>query len=186
MTLVEIIVVILLSVLFCVILISDFPSIQRQFALSRAAYKLAQDLRTIEDLGLSGVTPQGQVQVAKGFGVYVNISTYPATQYIMYSDTCPTSNQDYKYTTPGASCALGDYIITTVNISQTEPGVYIQALNHVTGNWTSINFNPPNPTVTIDNLNPSYNNLEIVLSLTSDQTKTRKVVINTSGLIEVK
>ena len=54
-TLVEVVVVIFIVALFTIILISDFPKMLRQLALSRVSYNFAQDLRKAQDLGLSGI-----------------------------------------------------------------------------------------------------------------------------------
>lgn len=181
-TLVEIMVAIAIITLFSMILIADYPKIKRQFALSRAVYKFAQDLRKTQDLGLSGVQLKngaGNMVNAKGYGIYINL---PASkQYTIYADTyVPT---DYMYTS-------GDYIIEIIDISKEEPGVFISGIksgiNNISNNWTSINFNPPNPYTTIENLNPGQNSIEIVFALSVDPLITRAVSINTSGLIEVK
>lgn len=198
-TLIEIIVVIAIITLFSMILIADYPKIKRQFALSRAVYKFAQDLRKTQDLGLSGVQLKnkdgsGDIVNAKGYGIYINLSVPvnlnipPSKQYIIYADTyMPT---DYMYTSGDYIIETGDYIIETVDISKGEPGVFISGIksgiNNISNNWTSINFNPPNPNTTIENLNPGENSIEIVFALSVDPLITRAVSINTSGLIEVK
>ena len=107
-TLVEIIVVIFMIVMFSLIIIADFPTIQRRFALSRSAYKLAQDLRRAEDLGLSGV-PLNDVSappspiLLKGYGLYADVSSHSAKEYIIYADVTEApdingvSDSDQKY-----------------------------------------------------------------------------------------
>jgi type II secretory pathway pseudopilin PulG len=87
-TLVEIIVVIFIIALFSAIVIADFPTIQKHFALSRASYQLAQDLRKIQDLGLSGVQTKdmiGNTISVQGYGIYINTSQ-SREQYVMYAD----------------------------------------------------------------------------------------------------
>ena len=66
-TLIEVIVVMVIVTMFSMILIADFPKILRQFAISRASYKLSQDIRRTEDLGLSGVQIGDGLMQAKGY-----------------------------------------------------------------------------------------------------------------------
>jgi len=124
-TLIELIVVIFLIVIFSMIIISDFPKIMRQHALSRATHKLAQDLRKTADLGLSGVIIPALLTTkcsqhtsletcsligcnwsgnscfdaikAKGYGVYVDL-TQSTKQYVIYADVADVNNNsDQKY-----------------------------------------------------------------------------------------
>lgn len=200
-TLVEVLVAIFIIAIFCTILVADFPRIKRQFALSRATYKLSQDLRRAEDLGLSGVQIagyDGDEINAKGYGVYANPDE-DNKKYIIYADRGDTPDLQYDKDSPNSSLDCiqqddpqADCVVDTVNI---EPGVIIKEIYKVnsslnnTGNvanGVSINFSPPNPTVTITpNLNPGESGVAIVVGLDSD-TATKTVYINTSGLIEVK
>ena len=186
-TLVEIVVVIFIITMFSVILISDFPQIQRQYALSRAAYKLAQNLRRVQDLGLSGVkikNDAGESLQAAGYGLYIDLRNPPAKQYLIYADTC---RADSRYGMD-SSCNNGgqDYIIETINVVDDGPSVFIKAINNVNALFTSINFSPPNPYINIENLSSQKTNIEIVLALSYDPSITRSVSMNTAGLIEVK
>jgi prepilin-type N-terminal cleavage/methylation domain-containing protein len=185
-TLVELVVVVVIIAVFSSILISDFPQIKRQYALSRATYKLAQNLRKVQDMGLSGVkitNDAGQaITVKEGYGLYVNIGTQPARQYLLYGNSCEPA--DYKYTY-GGSC--NDFLIDTINADEDQAGVYIKEIDYINGTAVSINFNPPNPYINIvDNLGNSYTSISIVLALSSNPSITRAVAINTAGLIEVK
>jgi len=185
-TLVEVIVAISIITVFSLIVISDFPKIKRQFALSRATYKLAQDIRKTEDLGLSGVQvldEEGDPISTKGYGFYINLPNNPK-QYLIYADTnTPT---DYRYTSGE------DYIVETINILEDEPGVFVKEIYDVdnptvTNYWASINFSPPNPTIIITtDSGISETKLGIVLGLESDASATRTVFINSSGLVDVE
>jgi len=183
-TLIEVIVVVFIIGIFSSILISNFPEIQRQFALSRATYKLAQNLRKVQDMGLSGVKitdETGQTILLKGYGIYID-ATEPAQQYIIYGDSClPT---DYKYTFSGL---CQDHIFETINVNEDNAGVVISTINNIDSGWVSINFSPPNPYLVMDTLSNNQNNIEIVLALSNYPSVTsRAVSINKSGLIEVK
>jgi hypothetical protein len=196
-TLIEIIIVIFLIVLFSTILISDFPKIQMQFALSRATHKLAQDLRRVQDLGLSGVQIKdslGNPITVKGYGVYVN-PVQDGQKYVIYADVTDSNGVvDHKFigqynnnfcsdkTNPTADC-----VIEIIDISQENPNLYIKnQIISVSTYYTSINFSPPNPIINIDNINMDASEIGIVFGLTGDISAVRTVWVTTSGLINVQ
>jgi len=209
-TLIEIMVVLFLIALFGSMVIVNFPNIERQSALSRSTYKLAQDLRKVQDMGLSGLKTtynDGTTVRASGYGIYVDLysavnNKIPANQqYTIYADSCPPSAPpsapDHKYNLLGSYDAYcnydsnadngGDHIIDTINVDPDNSGVYIQGFKYsIDGNHTSINFSPPNPDINIENLDSHYNAVEIVLGLKSDPGTTRSVTVNKSGLIDVQ
>ncbi len=195
-TLIEVIVTVAIVALFSVILISDYPKIQKQFALSRTAYRLAQNFRRAEDLGLSGsgtqtVDAKGEQTAATGFGIYVDLA-HPK-QYIIYADI-PDGNsahwqkysgsQDYennlclKQDSPQSDC-----IVEIIDVLKENPNLYIEGLENITGGSVSINFTPPRPAIDISDTTSSV--VGIILGLSDDES-TKTVRINTSGLIEVK
>ena len=202
-TLVEIVVVIFLIGILSSILISNFPMIQQNFALSRSAYTLAEDLRRAEDMGLSGVTVNdlsGAEIPARGYGLYVATSTAtPSTQYLIYADVGYYGIGDQKYdpTDPNSNylCSqnsdiVSDCIIDQINLASQNSNLYIvriQGIANPTSGSVSINFSPPNPLIKIsDDTNTTYNNqVGIVVGLTSSSA-TKTVCVNTSGLISVQ
>lgn len=177
-TLIEIIVVVFLVTLFSIFLIVDFPRIERQFALSRAGHRMAQDLRRAEDLGFSGVTSIESMPPAKGFGIYINLNN--PQSYILYGDTAEPYN---VYTSQ-------DFIIESIDLSSKTEGIYVKGLENASGSeenkWTSINFSPPNPTVSIENLNAGWKYVGIVLGIQADPSLSKEINVNLSGLIEIK
>lgn len=214
-TLIEIVVVVFLIALFSVIMISDFPKIQRNFALSRSAYKFAQDLRKAEDLGLSGVSlyhKEGEEPImVKGYGFYVNKSNPLARQYVIYADVAGepdgygvrSSDQEYNYNGSYDLCADAEFgngerktdcVIELIDLGDINSNLFISDIidsseNPISANAISINFSPPNPDINIkDSDGNTYNTTRIgfVLGLISDTSATRKVWVNTSGLINVQ
>ena len=195
-TLVEIIVAIFIISIFSIIVISDFPKIKKQFSLSRATYKLAQDIRTTEDLGLSGVQVSGASN-AKGYGFYVNWANNKK-QYLTYADVAIAPEiADRQFASGSENCpssqAGNDCIIETIDILEDEPGVYIKQIYYINSgntpvgvNWLSINFNPPNPTVIITTSAGTAKKVGITLGLESDNSSERTIYVNSSGLVEVK
>jgi len=209
-TLVEIIVVIFLITIFSLIVVLSLQKIQQSMSISRAAHKLAQDLRRAQDLALSGaevVDGSGNKITIAGYGIYINRSTIDArckTNILIYADSCLTpvsscsdpnglgccdsdGGDIYKYTKSscGPACPGGDFIVSCIDINSEKKGVFIKGFNNINGSFTSINFTPPNPATAIQNL-ISGNSIDIVLGLESDSSQTRTVSVNTSGLIEVK
>ncbi|MEK7665014.1 MAG: hypothetical protein AAB361_02660 [Patescibacteria group bacterium] len=180
-TLVEIIVTIFIITLFSGIIISDFPKIKKQFALSSATHKLAQDLRRAQDMGLSGtqpLDPDGNPLLIKGFGLYINLNPIDGNnkQYIIYGDK--NGNQQYD--------PLVDYNLDLIDMDIESKGVIIKGLYNALEDRVSINFSPPNPKTSISNLDPGFSRIKIVLSLEYNSAVTREIYVNTSGLIETK
>lgn len=182
-TLIEILVVIFIIALLLTILVSDFPKIQRQFALSRATYKFAQDLRKAQDMALSGEEikkPDGTKISVKGYGVYIDNRAGNAKKYIIYADL----NGDAQYTSEAE-----DYIVNTVDLDKDARGVVIRRFELIDNNYVSMNFNPPNPAISISNLNAAADRAGITFGLESDpenSSNTRTVYIWKSGLIEAR
>lgn len=200
--LIEIVVAILLIALFSAIMISDFPKVLKSFALSRAAYTMAQELRKTQDLGLSGVViknENGTEISAQGYGFFVNLDK-SATQYITYAD----ADGDYTFNwqqveyTDFCSSQTDDYmgqdcVLDLIDVSQENPDVYIKELKNIPANYTSINFSPPHPDVNILNIcsggscsDSEASSVGITLGLYSDNSAERTVWINTSGLINIQ
>ena len=175
-TLIEVLVVVLIVGLLSSILVADFPKIRRQFALTRVAYKMSQDLRRTQDMGLSGQRVEGLD--VKGYGVYVNLDDLNLgnKKYIIYADI----NDDQQYV------QKTDFIIEEISFGQTELGVIIDRIANTDNRWIDINFKPPNPTITITSLLPNTNQAQIIFGLESDPSNERIISVNTSGLIEVK
>jgi type II secretory pathway pseudopilin PulG len=177
-TIIEVLVVAAMIVVFSIILISNFPQARLQFALSRAAYKFEQDVRKAQADAFSSTRytdAEGNEMPLGGYGIHVDVTDNK--KYVIYGDMFP-QNQRYDNQ---------DYIIETIDLAQTEPGIIIKEIKTVQGNDVSINFTPPNPITTIGNgADQSLAGVDIVFTLEGDQAKTKTVSINTSGLIQIK
>lgn len=181
-TTIELLVVIAIITVLPAIVISNFPQIQKQFAISRAVYKFSQDIRSVQDMALSSLPYKdqfGQLKEVSGYGIYVDINILGNKKYILYADNNDNraSNKEYDEL---------DYIVFEVDFSLTESEIVIKEINNVYNNSVSINFDPPNPDTTITELNPGENKVDIVFAVASDLTRTRTVSVNAAGLIEVK
>ena len=203
-TLVEIVVIVFIIILFTAILVSDFPRMLRQLALSRATYNFAQNLRKAQDFGLSGVKlfdGSGTTEIAvKGYGIYINISNNNK-RYVIYADVANAAgNSDIKYSgdTTYPLCSSvnqlsngtlnTDCVIEVIDLSKENPSIFIDSITNVSGfSLTSINFSPPGPKTNIDNLTvavPAKTQIEIIFKNTDGIQRT--VSINTSGLISIE
>jgi len=191
-TLVEISVSVFIIAIFSLMVISNFPKIQRQLALSQVAHKIAQDIRRAEDLGFSGAQVSEDFN-AKGYGVYVPCNLSTGANYPMFWFIYADSNEpaDKRYT------GSEDYLVESVNIFGS--GVFIKKIYDINNpdaniNYLSINFNPPNPDVTImasyeinqENFIVIERGVRIVMSLIQDRSMEKTVFVNSSGLIEVE
>lgn len=187
-TLIEILVVVFIIALLSTILVADFPKIRRQFALTRAVYRMSQDLRKAQDMGLSGQQISGFT--AKGYGVYINKATLGNKKYIIYIDRGDTPDQKYSLSnfvncTDQVDTQL-DCVIETIDISKVEPGIVIDNLVNTQDQSVDINFKPPNPTITITGIQDNTARIQIIFAIESELAKKRTVFVNTSGLIEIK
>jgi type II secretory pathway pseudopilin PulG len=176
-TLVEVIVVVFIVALFSTILISDFPKIRRQFALSRATYKLTQDFRKALDMGLSGEFKTN----ATGYGVFIDLTEGENTKYIIYADIDDGNGGDQQYT------LTQDEVLEIIDLKVEEKGVIIKLINNTLSQQVSVNFRPPNPDIYISNLQPNTDSVEINLGLEVDLAGTPRIIsVNRAGLIEIK
>ena len=185
-TLVELLVVLAVIAILSGILVANFPEIRQQLALKRAAYKLAQDIRWVQEMAMSSAEFKESEDcldpsafTAYGYGIHIDLSPVQGSNksYILYADT----NGDEDYT------SVADCIIKTVSLE--EKGIVIKEIQNVVGEKVTINFKPPNPKVNIELLQAGTDNVKIVLTvlaLEQDLLKTKSVLVNKAGLIEVK
>ncbi len=199
-TIIEIIVAIFLVSVFSLILIADFPEIQRNFALSGISYKVAQDFRRAQDLGLSAVRLEdynGDPIIVKGYGVYFDLNEFE-TKYAIYADVGGVNagdEADQKYNGDLSSplyCSnqvvpvLEDCVIEIIDVSKDNKDLYIKDLENIGDpKVTSINFSPPLPIINIENRYPS-DSTEIIIVLGLKNGRDRGVLVNMSGLISVQ
>lgn len=188
-TLIEVLVVVFIIALLSTILVGDFPKIRKQFALTRAVYRLSQDLRRTQDMSFSGQSISNLG--IKSYGLYIDLNVLGNKKYIIYADRGTTPDNKYSLTTFDTYCSniiqgyTGDCIIEMIDLSRVEPDVVISLLQNTNGQKVDINFEPPNPTITITSL-VNASRVQILFALGSDLTKQRIVYVNTSGLIEIK
>jgi prepilin-type N-terminal cleavage/methylation domain-containing protein len=165
----------LLTVLAIIFILTSvsFPAYrtaQKQYVLENAARKLAQDIRKAEEMAISArICEICQNEVPPGYGIHFQQGNL---SYFIYADTNPTQgNERYDG---------GDKIIETISF---ESGVFIKSLTLPS---LSVNFKPPDPKIRIGNDTQTLNEASIVISLSSDQSKTKTIRVNKAGLIYVE
>ncbi|MCX6721220.1 MAG: prepilin-type N-terminal cleavage/methylation domain-containing protein [Candidatus Staskawiczbacteria bacterium] len=204
-SLIEIVVVIVIIAIFSTIIIADFPRILKNFALSRATYKLAQDLRKTQDLGLSGLRTHdsagNEITSIKGYGIYVFVDpNATTTNYVVYADLSDVDNDlgSKNYDGPSAyiyctdvTSPSSDCILDEIDVSKENKDLYIKRLVNTNQDFVSINFSPPDfvnidtKCVQLCDHQPS-SEVGIVLGLLSDNSAERTVWVNTSGLVKIE
>ncbi|MSU60549.1 MAG: type II secretion system protein [Candidatus Staskawiczbacteria bacterium] len=181
-TIIELLIVVAIIIVLPAVVISNFPQIKNQFALSRAVYQLSQDIRMAQNMSLSSVPYKDSFSLLRsvaGYGVHIDINALGNKKYILYADNSDSGvgNQQYDNL---------DYIVSVIDFRNSEQGVVIKEISNVVGNRASVNFSSLDGDVSIGEIDEGKSDINVVLTLESDPAKTRSVLINTSGLIEVK
>lgn len=164
-TLTELLVICGIILILSAIILPNYRLGERSFALQRSAHKLAQDLRVVQELSMSAKAFDCPANwKMKGYGI--NLTT--GNDYYFLKARCEST------TTPGSydDRQVGEKI-------PLEKGVKIKTL---TQNPLNIFFYPPEPEVDLGGLSAA----EITLCLKTDEVKTKKIIINKTGLINVE
>ncbi len=182
-TLVETLVVIVIIVILSLIIIPNYNSLRQELAFQRSVSRLAQEIRAVQEMAMSAQELECETPGDDcGYGIYLKTvpetvpATQPQTSYVLYAD----KNNNQKYDSGGG---LGE-TIEEVNL---ESGIKI--LDLISGKHINIIFTPPDPTVFFtdaDGIDLGLSQISIVISLISDETKTKTIKVNKAGLIYVE
>lgn len=176
-TVIEIMVVVVIISVLIAVMITNFPSLRSRFLLSEVVHQFGQDVRRAQALALASVDYQdasGNFNVVDGYGVYINLDTLGDKKYLIFTDKAP-GNQQYD---------SSDYVVETIDLANS--GVKIANIDGVLGNSVSIMMKTKTMETIIHSLAPERSDVRVIFSLVDDSAQTRSVVINTSGLSEVK
>jgi prepilin-type N-terminal cleavage/methylation domain-containing protein len=160
------------------------------FLLQRSAQKVAQDIRKVEHMALAAKLIQfpGDTEpiIPEAYGVYFDTSIPENRQkYLFFADGKVTFNRFYDSGENFQNVEL-------------ESGTRIEKLQVCNTNcesessWNeknslSIAFRPPDPEITLKDASGNlWNEGRIIVSLTIDPNKTRKIRVNKWGKIEVE
>jgi prepilin-type N-terminal cleavage/methylation domain-containing protein len=178
-TLIELLVSIFIIVFMSGIIFANYRVSGQQFALQRSANKLAQDIRRAQAMAMGAAEcPECGGGVPPGYGVILD-KNWDNKKYRLYADT----NGDNGFFTPPDAIIEPPYV-------ELEKGVIIKEISLPPDTYSSvsINFKPPDPTVSIKfNVGPSGQPETIItLALETDLNKTKIVKVNSAGLIEIQ
>jgi prepilin-type N-terminal cleavage/methylation domain-containing protein len=173
-TLLEMIITLFIIGLMTTVVVINQRGADRGFALERSAYRLAQDIRQIQERSMSVIEPEG-VEIGEDFigsyGVTIN-SDGDSFFFVDLDDTkmCSSTTADCFY----KMVELEDKIeIDEVILNESDTLVYIA-------------FTPPDPAVSINDSVDEYTEVDIILQVEDDASfGKKKISINKVGLITV-
>jgi prepilin-type N-terminal cleavage/methylation domain-containing protein len=172
-TLAELLVVTAVILILTALILPNYRAGGSQFALERSAHKLAQDLRTAEEMAMSAKKFQDQIP-SGGYGIYFNKGE--PLYYVLFADL----NGNYQY--DEGELVKNFLLEKEVQIKTLSTNIRFDISS------LSIVFCPPDPTVEIYvETYPTDNSKEaiITLSLKSDSSQTKEVSVNKAGLTDI-
>lgn len=184
-TIIELLVVVSIILILSAIILANYRAGQKGLALSRAAYKLTQDLRRAQELAMSARDFKGSPSQG-GYGIYFKL-TEP-NHYILFADC--DKEKDYDTQQQVLNCYNAYNPVTGASFSYPEllediaieKDVKIRNLFPISNeNTLVITFTPPNPDIFF---NPDA--AIATITLTTDDGRTKNIVINKAGLIEIE
>lgn len=166
-TMVEFLVVMSIIGILSSVLFFNWRSGEATFALQNSAYKLAQDIREMQEMAMEAKEIDCNGYTGSSFGVQFEKSWL--TYYLLFVNC----NDNYVYD-------VNDKILRIVNF---EKGVEISTLSPVDS--FSVLFVPPDP---ITYINDKTSGIEgvITIRLSSYPSKQKIITINSSGMIKIK
>ena len=193
-TLLEIVVVTSIMLILALVVFLDYRGTEKDFALTRSAHKLSQDLRQVQEMAMStrktpeewpfeGVFPKG------GYGMYFTTNPENSDSYILFADCDDEKDYDSLVTTHTcfeADIGLGQSINEKIKDFILEEGIKIKELqvDSVQVNELAITFVPPDPEITI--AGGGKTKAIITLCLEDNKDVIKKVTINKVGLIDTE
>jgi len=178
-TLVESLVVIAIIVILSVIIIPNYYSTKQQLALQRSAFKLAQDIRKVQEMAMSAKEFEGEIPEG-GYGIFLRLSV--PTSYFLFPDI----DKSYSYSSED------DDILEQIEI---ETGIIISGFNDCSA--ACVVFTQPDPLITINNGlivgSPPISCPSTIAVITlciegtdcSDPTNTKTITVNKAGLVYI-
>jgi len=164
-TLVEMLTVLFIMAVISGLVFANYRSGNQQFALENEAYRIAQDIRRVQEMAMSskdvgGVSPES-------YGIYFEGS---GLGYKIYAETSLPANSHYDAT---------DLTVEDVSLSK-----YIYILS-CTPDLLSVNYTPPDPVTTLTGDSGVVAQAVIVLAMEGTNL-TRTIVVNRGGLVYVE
>lgn len=180
-TLIELLITISIISILSIFLIPNFHQVNSNMALERSAYKLARDLRGVEEMAMASKPFQASLFPSGGYGISFKYKDSKPNSYIIFADC--NDNGEYEPGDPAVlSCADSKNANPhaypeLVQENFLEEGVTI---TNASPNLFEMTFLPPDPTVKIS---PAAVSASIELSA---KGKTMSITINGVGVIEIQ
>ncbi len=168
-TLVESLIVVAIIAILSLILFPNYQSAQQQLALQRSAFKLAQDIRTVQEMAMSVKEFEGEVPEG-GYGISLSS---PSTSYTIFADV----DSDGEYDNPSEK----------VEDISLESGIEINSI--IPASLISIIFLPPDPEVFFKNpggADLGVNDVTLEIAISSDTSKNVDIIVNKAGFIDIE
>lgn len=163
-TLIELLVIIGIISLLSAIILPQYRTGERQFALQRSAYKISQDIRRAQEMTMSAKELPGAPTSFKGsYGINFKINS--TSSYILFADL----NDNKAFDSDSGEVIENLYLEKRVKITNLSPPSPLD-----------ITFSPPDPTT---NINISATSAIITIA---NDSQTKTITINQAGLIYVK
>ncbi len=175
-TLIELLVVIFIIGILSAITFPYYQSARGQLALQRAASKLAQDIRRVQEMAMSAQEINGEIPL-RGYGIYLKKvpPNQDHTSYILFANK-EDGAEDYFYYNQGED----EEIEPSIDL---ETGVKIKDIDFP---HLNIVFIPPDPRVFIGKEDEEIDSASIIICLKNDETKSKTVTVNKAGLITIE
>ncbi|KKP98781.1 MAG: hypothetical protein US79_C0008G0021 [Parcubacteria group bacterium GW2011_GWC1_38_17] len=181
-TIAELMVVVTIIIVLSGISLYNYQIRKKSDILILETQKVAQAIRRAQNLALS---PQVGGSNVNGFGVYI-ITTVAGGKITIFKDL----NADYKY----SSGESGESIEESIEVEELilNSQVKISKLESLSETWISddtlnLLYIPPDPSVTIYNSSASTSASTAVISISLiDDSQTKKIKVNLTGLVEVQ
>ena len=189
-TLIETLISFVVFVILLGIVLANYRSAEKNFTLERAAYAFAQNIKRAEIMALSSkkfkklVSPFEEV-TPKGYGIFVSSKPLNNDFYTLFADII---NGDCYLNVP--------FVQETVQKIYLEKGVKIKSIEssvslNFCDNYPCITFcfEPPDPKVFFkksSSLEVDTNEIQIIISLIEDPTKTKTIRLNKTGAVSVE
>ena len=177
-TLIEILVVVSIIIVLSVIVLADYEFGGYQLSLQRSVHKLAQDIRTAEEMAMSAKSFAGAMPVG-GYGIYLEHQT---STYILFADI----NGNGVYWTAGSGYETNERVEILELENNTEITMLcLDPMPCACSSRLSIVFIPPDPIIKFnDQIATSCSAVVTFGSSKIDQES--NLFLRPTGLIEIE
>jgi len=170
-TLVELLITVLIISIIVSISFLGYRELGERLTLQRAVYQIVADIERTREMAMSAQEFEGTGSIPEGgYGIYFDIST--PDEFILFADLDLGSGPDKVYSG----------VVEEVERVYLDGAIEVSALSP--SSPINIVFLPPAPNVYLVG-GASMDRIEVTIVLKRDSSKTRKIYINSVGLISI-